>query len=172
MTIIKTKKNYVFGGYTSKSFSQTPVFGHSVADSTVFLFRLRSNNETLFTQYFFRNTTGAFYNPLHYKYAVYMTTYGFPCFGYNSYYSGINQSTNQDIYIPPNALETLGTTVQISYAASNYELAGERNCQISDIEVYTFKDKTFKFNNLTLRSLFSRVNLSRYKKGVIKIRFL
>ena len=63
ITIIKTRDNYVFGGYTEASWDSTSGYK---TDTTAYIFSLRRNGVSGFSQYFVSSS--------YYRYAIYASS--------------------------------------------------------------------------------------------------
>ena len=116
VSIIKTKTNYIFGGYTAAAWSSTASYA---TDSSAYLFRFRSNGVSTLNKYGFVSSTN-------YQYAIYRHPLQGPTFGYHD----IRILTQSD------GLMSSGTSSQSVYSATSTTLAGATTWQISDIEVF------------------------------------
>jgi hypothetical protein len=128
ITLVKTKENYVFGGFTSSLWELKSNTGSYSSDSHSFLFSLRraGTSNTICTSY--ANCNNKFplrsISATYTNYAVYSHPSNGPSFG------------NTDIYIPNRSDTNYAQTSYNTYSASNTYLAGTNRFYASEIEVF------------------------------------
>ena len=131
VTIIKTKTNYIFGGYTSQPWASS---GGYLGDSSAYLFRFRSNGVSGYSGRYgmYSSSTRVTY------YAIHRSSYGPTFGGYYYYYSSTNYGYNydHDIIVPVQSDIYAGTCTLNSFSVSSTTLAGSTSWSISDIEVF------------------------------------
>ena len=128
VTIIKTKTNYVFGGYTSAAWSST---GGWVLDGTAYLFRFRSNDVSIYNKY---GVYASIMSNTHY-YAIHSSSEYGPTFG-GLYRWNYGLTAAFDIKTPTRPDVESGTCTQNSYGVTSTVLAGSTTWSTSDIEVF------------------------------------
>jgi hypothetical protein len=140
LTLIKTKDNYVFGGYTQQSWSSS---GGSVTDTNAYLFVLRQNNITVpsWMQFNARETTSYYScssslcgNRCCYVYSYYYATFNNPSYG-----PTFGNSYNGDISIPDRFDIRAGSSSGLANYSNTYGYISSyirSSWVVSDVEVF------------------------------------